>query len=93
MARTAIFEYIELMVDVQINNEKLRRRACGIICEATGMSEDKAEELLRVAGGSVKVAVVMGKAEVSAEEASKLLNASDGNVRRALDATHSTRPT
>jgi len=85
--------YENLMVDVQINNEKLRRRARGIIREATGMSDDKAEELLRVAGCSVKVAVLMAKAEVSAEEARKLLNASDGNVRRALDATQSTRPT
>jgi N-acetylmuramic acid 6-phosphate etherase len=82
--------YENVMVDLQGTNEKLKRRSRRIIREVAGVTEVEATELLSAAGGSVKVAVVMGKAKVSADEASELLAATQGNVRRALE-THSTR--
>jgi N-acetylmuramic acid 6-phosphate etherase len=80
--------YENVMVDLQGTNEKLKRRSRRIIRETAGVTEDEATELLSAAGGSVKVAVVMGKAKVSLEEARELLAAAKGNVRRALE-THS----
>jgi len=78
------------MVDLRGTNEKLKRRSRRTIRETTNVTEDEATELLSAADGSVKVAVVMGKAKVSAEEARILLAATSGNVRRALE-THSAR--
>jgi len=83
--------YGNWMVDLQASNEKLKQRACRIICETVGAREDEAEELLRSAEGSVKVALVMGKIKVSADEARSLLDAAGGSVRRALDAASSQR--
>lgn len=81
--------YDNLMVDVEATNEKLRKRARRIVCEAAGVRDDEAASLLHTADGSVKVAVVMGRAGVSAREAKSLLSAADGSVRRALEAVRS----
>ena len=82
--------YENVMVDLQGTNEKLKRRSRRIIREVAGVTEDQVAELLSASGSSVKVAVVMGKAKVSADEARELLAAAQGNVRHALE-THSTR--
>ena len=78
--------YENFMVDLQAGNEKLKGRSLRIVREAAGVTEDEGGELLRAADGSVKVAVVMGKARVPADAARELLAAAGGNVRRALDA-------
>ncbi len=79
--------YENLMVDVQASNEKLERRARRIVREATGLPEGAADEVLGRAGGSVKVAVVMGKTGLSPGDASRLLETAEGSVRRALAAS------
>jgi N-acetylmuramic acid 6-phosphate etherase len=73
-----------LMVDVQPSNEKLRRRAAGIVATATGLSEEAARAAL-AAGGETKTAIVMVLADVSADEARRRLTASGGHVRGALN--------
>ena len=78
--------YENLMVDVQASNEKLEGRARRIVREATGLPEDAADEVLGRAGGSVKVAVVMGKTGLSPGDASRLLETAEGSVRQALAA-------
>jgi N-acetylmuramic acid 6-phosphate etherase len=80
-----------LMVDVQASNEKLERRARRIVREATGLPEDEADVLLGRAGGSVKMAVVMGKTGLSPGDASRLLEAAEGSVRQALAASRADR--
>ena len=84
--------YENLMVDMQAANGKLKERARRIVREAAGVPEDEAGRLLHAAGGSVKVAVVMGVAKVSADEARSLLDVAGGHVRRALYAARSPRP-
>ena len=74
-----------LMVDVQTTNEKLRGRAKRIVREAVAVDEAEAARLLEATDGSVKVAVVVGKAGVCADEARGLLEVAKGNVRRALE--------
>jgi N-acetylmuramic acid 6-phosphate etherase len=72
-----------LMVEVAPGNEKLRDRGRRIVEAATGASTDDASAALDAADGSVKVAVVMLLADVSAEEAGRRL--ADGrSVREAL---------
>jgi N-acetylmuramic acid 6-phosphate etherase len=84
--------YENLMVDMQAANEKLKERARRIVREAAGVPEDEAGRLLHAAGGSVKVAVVMGVVKVSADEARSLLDVAGGHVRGALYAARSPRP-
>lgn len=78
--------YGNQMVDVQATNEKLRRRARRIVEQTLDVSESQAEDLLRSADGSVKVALIMAKANVSAKKAHRLLNDAAGSMRRSLAA-------
>jgi len=76
--------YENLMVDLMATCDKLRDRSCRILVETLGVGYEKAAGLMSAAGGSVKVALVMGKAGVGREEAERRLQESDGFVRRAL---------
>lgn len=73
-----------LMVDVQPTNEKLRRRAVGIVATATGVGLDRATRLLQAANGEAKTAIVMALADVEADEARARLHRSGGHVRGAV---------
>ncbi|KLU62496.1 N-acetylmuramic acid 6-phosphate etherase [Peptococcaceae bacterium CEB3] len=76
--------YGNLMVDVQATNAKLVERSQRIVCLATGVSRAEAEKAIELAGGSVKTAVTLLLAGVSAERAEAALNATDGIVSQAL---------
>jgi N-acetylmuramic acid 6-phosphate etherase len=73
--------YGNLMVDVQVTNDKLERRAIGIIAQIAGVDDDTAAELLRRADRNVRVAIVMGRREVDAAEARRLLQSAGGHLR------------
>ncbi len=77
--------YGNLMVNVQPTNRKLEDRARRIIAEATGVSYDRAAELLDAAGRSVRTAIVMGKKAVSRSDAEKLLLEAGGRIAKALN--------
>lgn len=76
--------YGNLMVDVQITNQKLAGRAVRIVRQITGVDEARAVELLRQAGGAVKVAVVMARRDVDAETARALLREAAGRLRDVI---------
>jgi N-acetylmuramic acid 6-phosphate etherase len=76
--------YGNLMVDVQPTNEKLVKRACGIIAHIAGVDEDHALELLRAAGNNVKIAIVMQRRGVDADEARRILDEVGGHLRRVI---------
>ncbi|MGA9365195.1 MAG: N-acetylmuramic acid 6-phosphate etherase [Bacteroidota bacterium] len=76
--------YENMMVDLQIKSRKLEERAKRVVMIVTGISYQRAEKALRAAGGHVKTAIVMVKAEVSASEARRRLNQADGFVRVAI---------
>lgn len=73
-----------LMVDVVTTNNKLRKRALRLVMQLLPADEEKSARLLQSAGGRVKVAVVMGRRDVSAQEARALLDSHGGSLRRAL---------
>jgi len=75
--------YDGMMVDVALNNEKLRLRARRMLEEITGCRPDAATEALADAGGHVKLAVLLlnGLTVVTAK---KLLAHHHGDLRAAL---------
>lgn len=76
--------YRNLMVDLMATSEKLRQRSIRVIMLATSCDYDEALELLKRAGGSVKVAIVMKAKQVSRSKAQRLLHNAGGFVWRAL---------
>ena len=74
-----------LMVDLQVNNVKLRDRAERIIASATGCDMKRASELLISSGEQVKVAILMELLDVGRGEAESALALADGRIRRALE--------
>lgn len=76
--------YGNLMVDVVAGNDKLRARASRLVQRLAGVDEARAAELLRVAHGRVKVAIVMQRCDVDALQAESLLIARDGRLRTLL---------
>jgi len=73
--------YENMMIDLQMTNKKLVERAKRIVMTITGVSYDEATEYLTEADGHVKTALVMIKANVTADEARKRLEKTEGFVR------------
>jgi N-acetylmuramic acid 6-phosphate etherase len=78
--------YENLMVDLRATNQKLWDRGVRIIATVTGLPRDAAMDLLKRAGGHVKLAIVMQKRGVDAQVAQKLLDHAGGRLRDALAA-------
>ncbi|WP_002146351.1 N-acetylmuramic acid 6-phosphate etherase [Bacillus cereus] len=76
--------YGNLMVDLQLTNEKLVERAKRIIMDATECSYEVAEEYLVRANNQPKIAIVMILTNVSYEEAVERLKVAEGFIRKAL---------
>ncbi len=76
--------YDNWMINVAKTNRKLRRRAERILEEATGANVAAVRRALRQAGHDLRVALVMLKKEVDADEAQQRLRRAGGNLRRAL---------
>lgn len=76
--------YGNLMVDLQVNNIKLRDRAIRIIQAATKCDVERAQEALKEAQDQVKVAIVMILLGISANEARSSLKSANSRVRDAL---------
>lgn len=77
--------YGNLMVDVQITNQKLAIRARNILMQITSVDSDTADALLADAGKSVKVAALMHTHQLSAQEARERLQQAGGNLRTLLE--------
>jgi N-acetylmuramic acid 6-phosphate etherase len=76
--------YENLMIDAVMTNEKLERRAVRILMEASGAEVSAAEDALRAARHSMRVALVMLRLGVGAAEAKKKLIVAAGDLRKAL---------
>jgi N-acetylmuramic acid 6-phosphate etherase len=77
--------YENMMIDLQMTNQKLHERAKRVVMTITGVGYDEASTYLEKAGGHVKTALVMIKAKVGKEEAQRRLQRSDGFVRAAIE--------
>jgi len=74
-----------LMVDLQITNEKLMDRAVRIIQNATGAERSVAVTALEGSGHRVKVAILMILLHVDASEAEARLKTASNHIRQALN--------
>lgn len=78
--------YGNLMVDLMAWSDKLRDRGERIVMETCAVTRAEARRAIGDAGGSVKLAIVMVRRGVNAEDAKRLLESADGSVRRAVGA-------
>ena len=78
--------YENLMVDLQTRSAKLVARAKRIVVTLTDLSDADASRVLKKAGGSVKVAIVMARRRIPREEALALLEKHGGMLRGALES-------
>lgn len=74
-----------LMVDVQATNLKLHLRALKVVQTVTGLEHARAEELLQQSGGEVKTAILLGKTNLTPEQARVQLAAHGDVLRATLD--------
>jgi N-acetylmuramic acid 6-phosphate etherase len=81
------YVYENLMVHVHMQNSKLVERGISILMRACGVARDEAVSVIKSAGRSVPIALVMLKARVDKQEAVRRLARADGNVRRAIEDT------
>ncbi len=75
--------YDGLMVDLRIENAKLRDRAVAMLVEITGCARDAAAEALACSADRVKPAALLLKG-ARKDEANRLLQEAGGNLRIAL---------
>jgi N-acetylmuramic acid 6-phosphate etherase len=75
-----------LMVDLQSTCEKLQDRGERILMTILDVDRSRASELLEVAGGRVKTALVMERLGIGAEEAGRLLEEAGGVLTRVIDS-------
>src|SRR5207244_9643601 len=61
--------YSNLMIDMPATNEKLRARAVSMVELAAGVTRPVAVQALRDAGGNAKLAAVMAKKKLAADDA------------------------
>ena len=79
--------YENMMVDLQMTNQKLVERSKKIVMTATGVDYDQASRTLDDAGGHVKTALVMLLADVDADAARDRIERGGGFVRHAIAGT------
>jgi N-acetylmuramic acid 6-phosphate etherase len=79
------YVYENLMVNVHMHNSKLIERGISILMRACGVDREQAVDVIKSAGRSVPVALVMLKAGVDKPEAVRRLARAEGNVRRAIE--------
>lgn len=77
--------YENMMIDLQMTNQKLVERSKRIIMTITGLSYNESAEFLNKADGHVKTALVMIKANVDVKEARTRLEKAGGFVRKAIE--------
>jgi len=77
--------YENLMIDVKASNQKVSDRIVRILAEASGRSLSASEHALRQAGHNMRIALIMLKHGVHAQDAKKKLAAAKGNLHEALD--------
>ncbi len=78
------YVYSNLMINVQMHNEKLRERGCRIIMAATGINFERASKALAEARGNLKLAVVMSKCGLGRVAALRRLKEAHYDLRVAL---------
>lgn len=72
------------MTNVRSNNIKLKERSLRILMSETNLDETAAQKLLNEAGGDLRAAIVMQKANVSHEQAEEALRENQNVIEQAI---------
>ncbi|HYR27099.1 MAG TPA: N-acetylmuramic acid 6-phosphate etherase, partial [Thermoanaerobaculia bacterium] len=72
------------MIDMPATNEKLRNRAVTMVAIAAGVLRPMAVQAIREADGNVKLATVIAKKKVSADDARRMLE--EKTLREVLES-------
>lgn len=75
-----------LMINVQIKNEKLLDRGRRIVAEVAGCDAPRAAQALTQSGNRVRIAILMARFGIGANEAEQRLAGSGGRLSTALNA-------
>ena len=73
-----------IMIDLVPKNKKLIERALSIIMNEISIDRKQAEELYDLSRQNLKVAIIMGKKHISCDEAYRILNEENGNLKQIL---------
>ncbi|MBD3224501.1 MAG: N-acetylmuramic acid 6-phosphate etherase [Caldithrix sp.] len=76
--------YENMMIDLQLNNKKLRERSKKIIMLAADVSYEEAEQCLENSGNHVKTAIFIALTGSDKNEAKRLMEANDGFLKKAV---------
>jgi N-acetylmuramic acid 6-phosphate etherase len=79
------------MTNMKASNEKLQDRAVRILMEEAGIEETEAAALMEEAGGDLRVALVMSKAETDKKSAEHSLREMNDVVDKAIELSRSKR--
>jgi N-acetylmuramic acid 6-phosphate etherase len=74
------------MTNMNSSNVKLKERSLRILMAETGLDVAAADELLNLAGGDLRVAILMQRTKLAADDAGILLSKNDFVIERAVDA-------
>ncbi len=78
--------YSNLMIDMPATNEKLRNRAVRMVELAAKVTRPMAVQAIRQADGNVRLASVMARRKLGADDARRLLEEHRGNLREVLES-------
>ena len=76
--------YQNLMVDVQVTNQKLKARAIRIVMQATDCDQTAAEQTLYITNGNAKLAIMMLLSGLDKDQAEAVLAQKKGRLQDAL---------
>lgn len=76
--------YGNMMVDLKATNKKLLDRAKRIVCHVTDVSDDIAQQYLESANMNAKLAIMMIKTGLDAQEAERVLKNNSGRLKEAV---------
>ena len=79
--------YENLMVDVDVSNEKLYHRWLSIVQTAAGCTEEQAAEAYEPSHHNAKAAICMIRCGYSMEKALEELGKNSGMVRRVIEGS------
>ncbi len=74
-----------MMINLRADNDKLRARANGIVCQLAGVTAEAADAALRSTSGALKSAALVAAGAKSSEAAEALLAETAGHLRPAMN--------
>ncbi len=76
--------YGNRMVDLSVTNDKLLKRALGILLDIGSVDKETGLQLLKITNGSVKLSLLIALSGINVVKAKQILEESQGNLRKAL---------